>query len=41
VSSFSLLGFVDLHGGGNMLNFAITNSLMTKTSNFDFVKYFL
>jgi hypothetical protein len=39
VSSFSLLGFNDLYG--IMPNFAITTSLMTKTWNFDFVKYFL
>ncbi len=40
MSSVSPLGFVDLYGG-IMLNFAITTSLMTKTWNFDFVKYFL
>ncbi len=39
MSSFSLLGFNDLYG--IMPNFAITTSLMTKTWNFDFVKYFL
>ncbi len=40
MSSFSPLGFVHLYGG-IMPNFAIPNSLMTKTWNFDFVKYFL
>ncbi len=39
MSSFPLLGFVDLYG--IMPNFAITTSLMNKTWNFDFVKYFL